>query len=382
MGLQSADDAEAENAASEWAAASSSSSPAASRTPALDVTSVTHLTATTMMLGGHPAGDCRAVDSIDVQVWDNDPVGHETIWSGLTDENGYFSTPVIDCGRRWRRSRSDSVLRNRKWVVVVDVTDNSIAEWTYTFETSEIEDFTGSFHDFGTPVAGRLGCAPRPCTSSTASCVRDATSRRRRRTSRRKCRSNGPTTARMGERVYEPGPVEIHISTEREWNNETVSHEYGHHFVHMTYDPDPPEPDYCNEICDEDYPDDCGHCMWCEENDHDAWHEGFCNWLADVVTRDYPSRYTHQPSGEPFIPLYTRSQERSGSLRRRLCTIGGKPKATLAHYCATSTTKRRTTTTTIRIRRRSHTTSIFDMLCAGSVPIFRVVYLDQPNTVA
>ena len=319
------------------------------------------------------------LDSIDVQVWDNDPVGHETIWSGLTDENGYFSTPVID----WDDGGDDPdlILHYETEVGgVVDVTDNSLEEWTYTFETSEIEDFTGSFHDFGTQWPADHGLHP-------ALHIFNSVVRTRRYILETptyvtpEVQVEWPDNSNDGGAWYEPGPVEIHISTELQWRNDTVSHEYGHHFVHSFYSSDPPEPDYCNEICDDDYPDDCGHCVWCEENDHDAWHEGFANWTADIVTRSYPSRYTHQPSGEPFVPLYTRSQERLGScdgvVHNRWITEGYI--GALLRDIDDETQDDHDDDPDPNVESYD---SIFDMLCVGAVPIFRVVYLDQPNTVA
>jgi hypothetical protein len=81
----------------------------------------------------------------------------------------------------------------------------------------------------------------------------------------------------------------IHITHEHEWRESTHSHEYGHHFIKKFATLQ--DPDYCNNICDDDFPDDCGHCLWCEENSHDAWNEGFPNWYSDVIPDSYASNY-------------------------------------------------------------------------------------------
>jgi hypothetical protein len=86
---------------------------------------------------------------------------------------------------------------------------------------------------------------------------------------------------------------EIHISRQREWNEATHAHEYGHHWINVYSTV--VAPDYCNGNCDDNPPDDCGHCMWCEENDHDAWGEGWPNWFADVITRSYLDDYGLDP---------------------------------------------------------------------------------------
>ena len=51
-------------------------------------------------------GDCNdpediparvvGADRIDVRVWDSDTIGHEEIWSGYTDAEGFFDTGVVD----------------------------------------------------------------------------------------------------------------------------------------------------------------------------------------------------------------------------------------------------------------------------------------------
>ncbi|MFN2370672.1 MAG: CARDB domain-containing protein, partial [Candidatus Krumholzibacteriia bacterium] len=79
---------------------------------------------------------------------------------------------------------------------------------------------------------------------------------------------------------------EIHVGRNRQWNEATHSHEYMHHWVNKYATA--VSPDYCNGICDTDG---CGHCIWCWETDHDAFAEGFPNWVADVLTRSYAGDY-------------------------------------------------------------------------------------------
>lgn len=94
-------------------------------------------------------------------------------------------------------------------------------------------------------------------------------------------------------------PPEIHYGSNRQWNEDTAAHEYGHHFVrnHATA----VGPDYCNGICDASATS-CGHCIWCQETDHDAFSEGFPNWIADIYTREHAGLYG-------YSPLNFRSQE-------------------------------------------------------------------------
>jgi len=262
-------------------------------------------------------GDCNdpedipaatvGVDKIDVRILDNDTVGSEEMWSGHTDQNGYFDTGVFGWEGSVGDPEPDLVVYFETETDDVDVTDNSIPEWTYTFATGEVTDWTGGTYDFGwlTVDSGLM-----PALHMFNSIVR--THRFiETRTGRDvpQVQIEWPDNSKGGKGAwYERDPEEIHISTEREWNNSTHTHEYGHHFVYKYATA--VDPDYCNGVCDPDFPnDDCGHCMWCAETDHDAFAEGWPNWLADVVTRSYPDDYTFDVGGPPYQPLYTRSQE-------------------------------------------------------------------------
>ena len=268
------------------------------------------------------------VDHIDVCILDNDPLDYEDMWCGETDENGYFDTQPFPWEGTITDPEPDLVLWCETEVEgIVDVTDNSDTEDTYTFQTPEIENFEGSYHDFGWYF-------PEPAGKHPALHIFNSVMRTRRFIEEKpgyitpEVQVEWPDDSKDGKGAwYERGPVEIHISTEQQWHNETVSHEYGHHFLVMTYDPDPPYPEYCNGFCDmaipctagQDCPDNQGHCPWCQETDFVAFNEGFSNWLADVVTRDYPDRYTHDRDGPPFVPLYTFSQEST-----RVCCQDGQ----------------------------------------------------------
>jgi hypothetical protein len=86
---------------------------------------------------------------------------------------------------------------------------------------------------------------------------------------------------------YVPFLREVHITTGASYNETTHAHEYGHGFMDWlgVWDPF----DYCNGLCDGSG--DCGHCMWCEEDWHIGWQEGFPNYLAYLQTSSYASRY-------------------------------------------------------------------------------------------
>jgi hypothetical protein len=109
---------------------------------------------------------------------------------------------------------------------------------------------------------------------------------------------------------------EIYIIAASQWYEGTFTHEYGHHF--MANHSINQETDYCNGYCDGEEPctsgtdcEDPGHCLWCPENNHDAWNEGVPNWLADTVLRSYPRDYQFDDC-TPFEPFDERGYEDIG----------------------------------------------------------------------
>ena len=246
----------------------------------------------------------------------------------------------------------------------VQIQEPGLLEEDYTFTSGTHEDFTGTALDFGWLRPQDEADQPAPHLMNSVI-----------RTWR---------WVRNNER-YDPGSVdvlwpdgdtgayydrfweEIHISPERQWMESTHSHEFGHHV--MENFAVNPSPDYCNGVCDGG---DCGHCVWCEETDHDAFNEGWPNWLADVVTRALPGLY-----GYPT--LYTRSQE---SLAACL-DVSGNP-------CACDPLR---TEGFVGALLRDIEDGGFgdahpafpgfrDRLAMGTHPIFTVALEDEPTTVA
>lgn len=266
---------------------------------------------TALDAGGMPVGPTtvEGVDGIWVEIMDEDTIGSETIWSGTTDPNGYFDTGNInwdDCDITGCDD-PDIYVRFECDTGVVNVQDGEdIFEADYSWSNIDdvIDDFTGSFHDFGTLKPANP--AQMPALHIHTDITRTW----------RYILNNSGTGISVAEldvlwpdgasgAFYTSGYHEIHIGVDRQWNESTHSHEYGHHFLTLYSVNTPPE--YCNNLCDNS-PDDCGHCMWCRETDHDAWNEGWPNWLADLVTRDYPLTYQFS-NAAPWTPLIPRSQE-------------------------------------------------------------------------
>ncbi len=257
----------------------------------------------------------EGVDHIFVEVMDEDDITDETIWSGYTDQNGYFDSGNItweDCDA-FGCDEPDIYLRWECDTDIVNVQDGEdILETDYSWSNDDqvIDNFTGSFHDFGT-------WKPADLNQMAALHIHNSIIRVHRfLTDSQKI---GLVISGLPEidvqwpegdnAFYDPIVEEIHISHRREWNEATHTHEYGHHLLQNAAQN--VTPDYCNGFCDPDpnppFPD-CGHCSWCPETDHDAWNEGFPNWLADIVTRDYPFNYQFS-DGSPYTALIPRDLE-------------------------------------------------------------------------
>ncbi|MBN2445151.1 MAG: hypothetical protein JXO22_00370 [Phycisphaerae bacterium] len=258
-----------------------------------------------------PDGQWVGADRLDVRVWDSDTIGHEEMWSGYTDSTGYFDTGSFS----WDDSGDDPDLvvyfeTETDWV---DVTDSSIAEWTYCWETEEIGNFQGSYHDFGNiTVASEL--MPALHLHSTVTRARRWVY----------TQSNGyyslpqvqvewPDDSSSSPSFYQcwgGDESEIHTTTAYQWHENVLCHEYGHHFHCSTWE-DWQESDYCNDgdWCDPVPGDDCTHCAWCQENLVVAWKEGIAQYFAHRIPPTFAEDYVFDVGGAPHGPLYTESFE-------------------------------------------------------------------------
>jgi len=248
----------------------------------------------------------EGVHGIRVEVMDEDDISDETVWSGLTDKDGYFDSGDFqwdDCDD-FGCDDPDLYLVFTTDNHVVDIINASVpGDFRYFWSSADavVEDFEGNFYDFG-------WVKPLLYTDMPVLHIHNSIYRARLYI---EFKSGGgyivPEVDVLfpdGDNAfYSPGSETIHVSLFRRWHEATHTHEYGHHFLENFAAN--VSPDYCNDICDDDG---CSHCIWCEETDHDAWNEGWPNWLADVVTRDYPIEYTFT-NGDPYTALVGRSQE-------------------------------------------------------------------------
>ena len=249
------------------------------------------------MVGG-PQNLMVGADGVWFEVMDDDsPDFDETIYSGHTDPYGFFDVALEwdDCDISGC-DEPDIYLRWETDTGVVNVQDSGILEEDYSWDTEEtmIEDFEGVNVNFGTVMPGDWNehAALHILTSIT-------------RAHRFILEHSGVNVEEVDAQwpesdsgaFYNPFFEEIHIGPDQQWVEGTHVHEFGHHYLenyalNLT-------PDYCNDFCDggdggctagTDCEDE-GHCTWCRETNHDAWNEGFPNWLGSAVMRAYSTRY-------------------------------------------------------------------------------------------
>ena len=232
-------------------------------------------------------------DGVLVRIYDEDTIYDDLLDEGITDANGDFSISFTwdPC---W-------LCEGQPDIYVYFETENSEVrvqdatyETEYSWETGTWDNYGGSSLDIGTHEPDDEDDYPAVHIQT------DITRNWRWLLNNRgydmpEVHVQWPDNG-LGSNTawYDSYWEEIHVGSGKQWKEDTHAHEYGHHWLE-NYGSNP-APDYDNGICDP------GHCMWCQETDHDAFNEGWPNWLADVLTRSYATDY-------PRASQFTRSQE-------------------------------------------------------------------------
>jgi len=261
----------------------------------------------------------EGVDGIKVEIVDEDDIVDEVIWTGYTRPDGTFDSGTIswddcDIGCSVGCDDPDLYLRYECDTGVVNVQDgDDILEGDWTWDSSDhvINDFTGTYMNFGTHMPANSAQMP-------ALHIHNSITRAHRFLVDRGIADLPEVDVLWpwGDNAfYDKYEPEINVSVRRQWNESTHVHEYGHHF--MENESYSNTPSYCNGFCDGEESctsgTDCeneGHCSGCPENAEDAWNEGFPNWMADVIIRSWAEDYTLS-DGSPWEaqPACGRSQE-------------------------------------------------------------------------
>lgn len=219
------------------------------------------------------------------EIYDEDSGVDELLHAGTLDGDGRFEAtidwdPCFVCDSTPDIYVEVVCLNNK-----LDV-QTAWLEWTYGWDTYVADDFTGSQLAFGFCVLENYDAAANMFNIvNRAYGIMydngynvDATD----------IQWPGDTTS------YNPVFEEIHIAENREWNEGSYLHEYGHvwhdDFAELNY------PEYCNGICDEINPvlDDCSHCMWCNEHAPTSQDEALANYISYLI--GFTLNYTMTPN--------------------------------------------------------------------------------------
>jgi hypothetical protein len=214
---------------------------------------------------------------LSVRVYDQDSTWDDLLASSYLDEFGNYDLsfswdPCTFCDQR-----PDIYVEFETDHYYLQVQEAGILEEDYSWATSVHNDFEGDYIDYGYQGPDRH--APALHIWNTVVQTVDWLMDERGVPNLRSFDVQWPASGDNAS--YQPWWEEMHISTAKQWSAATITHELGHHFHHNYTDLQ--SADYCNGICDDP---ECTHCWWCEENSHDAWKEGFANWMGDVVVRN------------------------------------------------------------------------------------------------
>ena len=237
-------------------------------------------------------GNKVGADGVSVHVWESDTGYLEHMAAQATDAWGYFDITF------WydQSEEPDFLLEFLASNSRVTVEDVDVWETTWGWETGKLEDWNGTYRNWG---------ERHPADSDDYPSLHIQTTGTR---AWRWYNDLGYDTPSVdyhwpddaSNSWYNPVWESIHINIGKQWRETTIAHEYSHHWVNRFGEDD--GDDYCNSPARCDNNGDCGHCMWCQESPGDAWQEGFPNWMCDHLTRSLEGLYG-------FGALDTRDEE-------------------------------------------------------------------------
>ena len=220
-------------------------------------------------------------DGVTVRIWDNDsPFGNELLAQVSTDAQGWYDVTffwnpcAVFCD-----AEPDIFVEFRSENTEYVVKSTAFLAGPYTWATGTTNDYLGTDLNLGWLEPGAPGDHPGLHLLSTLT------------KGWRQHVWNGYDMTSIdcfwpegtGGAYYNGA---VHFSPGEQWIEGTIIHEQGHHWV-ANYGI-AIAPDYCNGICDTPT---CGHCVWCQETDHDAWSEGFPNWMGEWIPSTFPAVY-------------------------------------------------------------------------------------------
>lgn len=229
-------------------------------------------------------GVLMGADGVAVRIYDEDTGSDELLATVATDAYGYYDVTFYwDPCAIFCDSQPDIYVEFKSSNSEINVRTTGIFGGTYAWASGTTNDYTGTSLNIGWLTPSDEGT--HPALHILTDLTRDwrwyLNNEGYNLPSINAYWPDGASGA-----YYDKDDPGIHIGEDRRWREDTHAHEYGHHWIY-TYAVGQ-TPDYCNGICDGAT---CGHCMWCRETNHDAWNEGWPNWIAHVQTTSYAGDY-------------------------------------------------------------------------------------------
>lgn len=229
------------------------------------------------------------VDNIPVTIMDHDDPPYEDEQMGLvlTDSQGYFDITIP-----WTdfdgpvQDDPDIYLKIETSNLVCQVRNDDLGDsYDWTTISWVFNDYTGNDLQFG-DVIPLTDVGALPVWNSIIRANRHA--REQAGMPATHVFVNWPSTD--DGTYYSQSIGELFIASSETWNEGTCIHEYGHALSDQFSVLNPSN--YVNGFCDTPKP---GHCVWCPENDNDAWQEGFADWFGGRLMRVWKGAYGVDP---------------------------------------------------------------------------------------
>ena len=260
--------------------------------PAMDAPTLAPLAARDIEVSGRvgyfrPDDEFIGAYEVAVYVYDQDGGDEELLGTDFTDPGGYYSVtftwdPCVGC-----ESQPDIFLVFIASNSHVDVVPTDAPLSPYAWATATEVNYAGISLDMGTFEPGAE--QDYPALHMLTTVVRAWRWFFLQGENTPIVHVRWPDSTANNNSHYSQALQSLFIADEQEWDEDTIIHEYGHHFVHTFGSAT--STDYCNGVCDPDNGAACRHCDWCAETGQDAWNEGFADWVADVITRSFEADY-------------------------------------------------------------------------------------------
>ena len=229
-------------------------------------------------------GEILGADGMSVHVYDDDPIVDDYLGTGGTDVDGNFDFTV-----HWESQlgQPDPDL------LLVLATENTQVQvrpvgsaHPYRFVFGPYNDYSGSDFNLGVgiPAHEEDNGIPHLITNYTRYwryVVSHGHSIRFLEVRWPGDEEDGAYYSRVSETIQ--------LAERHQWQSGTQAHEFGHHIMNCLSEM--PDIEYCNDICDDNPPWDCGHCIWCEEEVPVAWSEGWADYTGHAIPRTFAAVY-------------------------------------------------------------------------------------------